>query len=206
MPVITDIKKQKKSDQRFSIFVNDKYAFGLGDLELSGSSLRIGMELSDSEIGEWKERTEANRAYFQGLFFLSFRLRSIYEIRKYLKKKDWDGEIIELTIERLSLEGQLDDLIFARAWIQTRQLQRSRSKSHLRSELMIKRIDRDLINEALSELTETGEDDALDRLIEKMRRQSRYSDDKKLSEYLGRQGFKYGDIKKALARSIEIQD
>lgn len=206
MPVITDIKKQKKSDQRFSIFVDDKYAFGLGDLELSGSSLRIGAELSDSEIGEWKERTEANRAYFQVLFFLSFRLRSIYEIREYLKKKDWDGEIIDLTTERLTQEGLLDDLIFARAWIQTRQLQRSRSKSHLRSELMLKRIDRDLIDEALSELAETGEDDALDRLIEKMRRQSRYSDDKKLSEYLGRQGFKYGDIKKALARSIEIQD
>jgi regulatory protein len=137
---------------------------------------------------------------------LSFRLRSVFEIREYLKKKDWDSEVIILTIERLSQEGQLDDLVFARAWIQTRQLQRSRSKSHLRSELMLKRIDRDLIDEALSELEEDGEDAALDRLIEKMRRQSRYLDDKKLAEYLGRQGFKYGDIKKALARSNDIDD
>jgi regulatory protein len=206
MPVITDIKKQKKSDQRFSIFIDDTFSFGLGDLELSASSLRIGTVLSDTEVTEWKEKTEANRAYFQGLFFLSFRLRSVFEIREYLKKKDWDSEVIILTIERLSQEGQLDDLVFARAWIQTRQLQRSRSKSHLRSELMLKRIDRDLIDEALSELEEDGEDAALDRLIEKMRRQSRYLDDKKLAEYLGRQGFKYGDIKKALARSNDIDD
>ncbi|MEO7617744.1 MAG: RecX family transcriptional regulator [Candidatus Saccharibacteria bacterium] len=205
MPVITDIRKQKKSDQRFSIFIDDTYSFGLGDLELSASSLRIGTNLSEAEVSEWKEKTEANRAYFQGLFFLSFRLRSVFEIREYLKKKDWDSEVIELTIERLSQEGQLDDLVFARAWIQTRQLQRSRSKSHLRSELMLKRIDRDLIDEALSELDEEGEDAALDRLIEKMRRQSRYSDDKKLAEYLGRQGFKYGDIKKALARSFDTE-
>lgn len=204
MPVITDIKKQKKSDQRYSIFVDDKYAFGLGDLELSASSLRIGSVLSDAEITEWKERTEANRAYFQGLFFLSFRLRSVYEMREYLKKKDWDSEVIELIIQRLTDEGHLDDLVFARAWIQTRQLQRSRSKSHLRSELMIKRIDRDLIDEALSEIAEDGEEDALDRLIVKMRRQSRYSDEKKLAEYLGRQGFKYSDIKKALARSNNL--
>lgn len=204
MPVITDIKKQKKSDQRYSIFVDDKYAFGLGDLELSASSLRIGSVLSDAEITEWKERTEANRAYFQGLFFLSFRLRSVYEMREYLKKKDWDSEVIELIIQRLTDEGHLDDLVFARAWIQTRQLQRSRSKSHLRSELMIKRIDRDLIDEALSEIAEDGEEDALDRLIVKMRRQSRYSDEKKLAEYLGRQGFKYSDIKKALARSNDL--
>ena len=204
MPVITDIKKQKKSDQRFSIFIDDKYSFGLGDLELSASSLRIGTVLSDAEITEWKERTEANRAYFQGLFFLSFRLRSIFEMREYLKKKEWDAEVIDIIIERLSSEGQLDDLVFARAWIQTRQLQRSRSKSHLRSELMIKRIDRYLIDEALSDFGEDGEDDALDRLIVKMRRQSRYTDDKKLAEYLGRQGFKYADIKKALARSDDL--
>lgn len=206
MPVITDIKKQKKSDQRYSIFVDDKYAFGLGDLELSASSLRIGTVLSDAEITEWKERTEANRAYFQGLFFLSFRLRSVFEMREYLKKKDWDAEVIDLIIERLTEESQLDDLVFARAWIQTRQLQRSRSKSHLRSELMLKRIDRGLIDEALSEISEDGESDAIDKLIAKMRRQSRYSDNKKLSEYLGRQGFKYADIKKALARSDETLD
>ncbi len=203
MPVITDIKKQKKSDQRYSIFVDDKYAFGLGDLELSASSLRIGSELSDLEIAEWKERTEANRAYFQGLFFLSFRLRSVYEIREYLKRKDWDGEVIVLTISRLLDEGHLDDLAFAKAWIQTRQLQRSRSKSHLRSELMMKRIDRELIDMALNETGEDSEADSIDRMIAKLRRQSRYQDAKKITEYLGRQGFRYSDIKSALERSNE---
>lgn len=206
MPVITDIRKQKKSDQRYSVFIDDSFAFGVGDLELSASSLRVGFELTESEVTEWKEKTEANRAYFHGLFFLSFRLRSIFEMREYLKKKDWDDEVIDLTVERLSEEGHLDDLIFARAWIQTRQLQRSRSKSHLRNELMMKRIHRDTIDEALTESAEDGEDAALGRLIEKMRRQSRYSNDKKMVEYLGRQGFKYADIKKALARSNEIQN
>src|SRR6476469_2429456 len=120
MPVVTDIRKQKKSDQRFSVFIDDKFAFGVGDLELSASTLRVGAELSDVELAEWIERTESNRAYFQGLFFLSFRLRSVYEIREYLKRKDWEPEVIESTIARLSDEGQLDDLVFAKAWIQTR--------------------------------------------------------------------------------------
>ncbi len=143
MPVITDIKKQKKSDQRFSVYIDDSFAFGVGDLELSASSLRVGAELSIEEVAEWKERTEANRAYFQGLFFLSFRLRSVYEMREYLKRKDWDAVVIDLTVSRLADEGHLDDLGFAKAWIQTRQLQRSRSKSHLRSELMMKQADFD---------------------------------------------------------------
>jgi regulatory protein len=201
MPVITDIKKQKKSDQRFSVYIDDKFAFGVGDLELSASTLRVGAELSEAEVAEWVERTESNRAYFQGLFFLSFRQRSVYEMQEYLRRKDWDATVIKSTIARLTDEGHLNDLAFAKAWIQTRQLQRSRSKSHLRSELMLKRIDRDLIDEALEEVAEVGEGEALDRLIHKMRRQSRYSDEKKLMEYLGRQGFKYSDIKKALARS-----
>jgi regulatory protein len=203
MPVITDIKKQKKSDQRFSVFIDDTFAFGVGDLELSASSLRVGAELSEEEVSEWKSRTEANRAYFQGLFFLSFRLRSVYEMREYLKRKDWDSEVIDLIIDRLSDEGHLDDLAFAKAWIQTRQLQRSRSKSHLRSELMMKRIDRVLIDEALSEIGEDSEADSIDRMIAKLRRQSRYQDSKKITEYLGRQGFKYSDIKKALSRLDE---
>lgn len=206
MPVITDIRKQKKSDQRFSVYIDDTFAFGVGDLELSASSLRVGAELSQAEVAEWKERTEANRAYFQGLFFLSFRLRSVYEMREYLKRKDWDVDVVDLTVSRLAEEGHLDDLVFARAWIQTRQLQRSRSKSHLRSELMTKRIDRDLIDEALSETGEDSESESIDRMIAKLRRQSRYQGPKKITEYLGRQGFRYSDIKKALARSDETKD
>lgn len=202
MPVVTDIRKQKRSDQRFSVYIDDVFAFGVDDLELSASTLRVGAELSEAEVAEWKERTESARAYFQGLFFLSFRLRSVYEMREYLKRKDWEDDVIVSTIARLMDEGQLDDLAFAKAWIQTRQLQRSRSKSHLRSELMLKRIDKDVIDMALAELPDDGEGEALDRLVEKMRRQSRFSDDRKLTEYLGRQGFKYGDIKKALARSL----
>jgi SOS response regulatory protein OraA/RecX len=40
-------------------------------------------------------------------------------------------------------------------------------------------------------------------MIAKLRRQSRYQDSKKITEYLGRQGFKYSDIKKALSRLDE---
>ncbi len=52
---------------------------------------------------------------------------------------------------------------------------------------------------AALEADETDEFDVLLQEVEKKRRQSRYSDDLKLMQYLARQGYRYDDIKRALA-------
>src|SRR5207245_3733744 len=117
MPVITDIKQQKKTATRYSIYLDTKYAFSLSDLDLSTSGLRVGHSLSTQELEDWQQRSEEGRAYFQALGFLSYRLRSLREIKDYLARKGYDVDLIDPVIQRLTDQGLLDDAAFAAGWI-----------------------------------------------------------------------------------------
>jgi regulatory protein len=192
---ITQIKQQVKRRDRYSIYVEGKYLFSLGEAELIRSGLRANQELSREELNKLKDTAVLDKAYDRALNYVAVRMRSEYEIRDYLKRKDYDSEIIELILNRLSNVGFVDDARFAKAWVENRRLLKSTSKRRLKQELRQKRIAEDLINEVL-EADDTDEREVLRELVE--RKKSRYPDKLKLMQYLGRQGFSYDDIKSVL--------
>ncbi len=205
MPKITDIKQQKRSSERFSLYIDGRYSFSLGDLELSNSGLRIGQELTGEEVERWQSQALEAKAYNATLGQLSYRRRSRRELADYLKRKGYDEDISASVMRRLEDVGLLDDAAFAAAWIADRQLLRPRSRRILQVELMKKGIDRDIITDALSRVSEDSQLDALTDLIERKRRQSSYADPQKLMAFLARQGYGYDQIKKALMRLDEIR-
>lgn len=195
MPVITDITKQKKRENRYSIFVDGTYVFSLEELELSGSGLRVGQELSSQEIEDWQQRSESGKAYNAALRYLGYRQRSEMELRRYLKDKDYEA-VADETIERLLELGLVDDLALARTWIGDRLRLKPRSRRGLSAELRQKGIAADVIEVALAELEPQDELEALRGLIQKKRH--RYASDDKLIAYLMTQGYSYGLIKEAI--------
>lgn len=204
MPRITDIKQQQRSSERFSVYVDGRYSFSLGDLALSNSGLHIGQELTGDEVERWQSHALEAKAYNAAIGQLSYRRRSRREIFDYLRRKEYEEVISLSVIRRLEDLGLIDDAAFAAAWIADRQLLRPRSRRTLQVELMKKGIERDIIADALSLVSEDSQLDALTDLIERKRRQSAYTDPKKLMAFLARQGYGYDQIKKALARLDEI--
>lgn len=200
MPVISDIKRQKRHSERFSIYVDGSYSFSLGDLALSNSGLRAGQDLPVQEVEQWQSQALEAKAYHAALGQLSYRRRSRREIVDYLLRKDFDEDIADVVLLRLESLGLVDDTAFAAAWIADRQLLRPRSKRVLFGELRQKGIATEIINDSLEVIDESAEIDALTDLIERKRRQSSFADPQKLMGYLARQGYAYDRIKKALAR------
>lgn len=194
---ITDIKQQVKRAGRYSIFIDGKYSFSLSENELLNIGLRINQEYTKEEFEKLKQTAVLDKAYMRCLDLLARRARSDWEIRDYLKRKDYDGEVSKKTIERLSKAGYIDDEKFANSWVESRRLLKSTSKRKLKMELKQKRIDEQTIDKVL-EQDETDEKQVLKDLIEKKRGQSRYQDEQKLIAYLMRQGFNYQDIKDVL--------
>jgi regulatory protein len=195
---VTDIKQQVKREGRYSIFIDGKFSFGLSELALMNSSLRIGKELTAAELDELKDTARHDKAYSQCLGLVARRPRSEWEIRDYLKRKEYDPEFIEQTVQRLQDGGWLNDLDFARRWVESRRLLKSTSKRRLQQELKAKRVADDTIQQVLSE-DETDEKAMLAKLVARKRKQSRYQDDQKLMAYLMRQGYNYGDVKDVLS-------
>jgi regulatory protein len=162
------------------------------------SGLRIGRELTTAELDELKDTAKQDKAYNQTLGLISRRPRSEWEIRDYLKRKEYDPELIDQTVARLRKGSWLDDLDFARRWVENRRLLKSTSKRRLQQELKLKRVADDIIKQVLDE-DETDEKAVLAELIKRKRQQSRYQDQQKLMAYLMRQGYNYGDVKEVLS-------
>lgn len=125
------------------------------------------------------------------------RPRSRWELEEYLRRKDSPDPLSQQILNKLSENGYVDDLAFARLWVENRRLLRPTSRRRLIQELRQKRVSQEVIDQVLTE-DMTDERQELRLLVEKKRRQTKYQDDLKLMQFLARQGFSYGDIKEVL--------
>lgn len=194
---VTAIKKQIKSAGRYSIYIDDKFSFGLSEMGLINSGIRIGLELNETQIENYKSDSDIDKIYTRMLDLVMRRPRSEWELRNYLKRKQQSQENIEKLLNMLSNNGFVNDYDFARRWVESRRLLKSSSKRKLQLELKQKRISDDIISQVLAE-DETDEFEVLTQLVQKKRGQTRYQDNTKLMQYLARQGFRYDDITQAL--------
>lgn len=196
---ITSIKQQAGQKNRFSVFVDGKYEFSLGESALLESKIAGGEEVSVGRLRELKKLSEDDKIYHQALKYIALRPRSEWEIKFYLeKKKKASPALTESILNKLSVVGMIDDEKFAKAFVNDRRLLRPASRRKLITELRKKHISNEIIGKAIGSEHE-DEQAALRAVIEKARRQTKYQDDQKLMQYLARQGFSYGDIKDALS-------
>lgn len=195
---ITSIKQQAKRADRYSIFVDEKYAFSLSEAALLESQLVSGQELSPQQLKEFKKLSADDKLYHQAWRYIALRPRSRYEMETYLRRKQADPPLVEQIISKFTAIELLHDAKFAQAFINNRRLLKPTSRRKLQAELRKKGIEDSLIQEALGHEA-SDEQAALREVIERKRRQTKYQDSEKLLAYLARQGFSYDDIKHALA-------
>ena len=95
-----------------------------------------------------------------GLRFLEARSRSVEEVRRRLADAGYRPELIAVTLERLAAMGLLDDELFARGWIESRDRARPRGEMALRRELSQRGVGRTEITDALTERREQAQANA----------------------------------------------
>lgn len=191
---ITNIKRQVKRPDRCSVFIDGEYSFALSEEELLNQGLKAGMDINEKQLAELKGQAVIDKGIYRILTLISRRPRSKWEIEDYLRRKSYKPEEVEKIVDSLDGKGQINDLEFARRWVENRRLLKATSKRKLQLELRQKRVEDDIIRQVLDE-DDTDEQTVLRELIKKKRQQSRYKDEQKLTAYLARQGFNYEDIK-----------
>ena len=191
--MITDIEPQKKDKKRVSIYLDGKFSFGLsGNL---ATSLKIGQELSDEKISQLLNEDQFEKATQKALHFISYRPRSILEVRKKLKAKEIPYTIIEKVIEKLENNSLLSDEVFAKEWINDRNDFHPRSRLALRMELKVKGIPEEIIESSLENLDEDNlAYKAAKKYSNRLKKLELPLFRKKLSSFLARKGFAYSII------------
>ncbi len=82
---VTKIEQQAKTKGRYSVFIDDKFAFGISELGLINVGLKIGQELSEDEVEQLKNEAKLDKLFNQVLALIMRRPRSQWEIENYLK-------------------------------------------------------------------------------------------------------------------------
>lgn len=209
---ITSITQQAKNPNRANISVDGKYLFSLDIFQVSNLGIKIGNEYSEAELDNLQNESSFGKLYTRSLEYCLMRPRSLKEMRDYLRKKtlitkykNRKGElkerqgvsqgIVDRVLERLQEKGYVDDEKFANWWVENRHLKKGISHRKLQGELMLKGVDKKIIDKVLANSARDETDD-LKKVIDK--KIGKYSDEKKLIQYLMRQGFRYDDIINAL--------
>ncbi len=210
---VTSVERQKKNPKRFNIFLDGVFAFGADADTVVNFRLIEGKEVDSESLQKVLMETEVgvlmDRMY--GLF--GRRARSEQEIRNYLRelsfkrkikdKEEISGVVVESLIERLKQKGLLNDEEFAKSWVQARQKNKFKGKNAIKAELYQKGIDRDMINEVISDQTsDINEKDlatqALEKKMKSWKNLAEVDLKKKAYEFLMRRGFDYEVIKEVV--------
>jgi len=191
MPSISAIESQQKDPQRVNIYLDGKFAFGLA--LITAGWLKVGQELSEEKIASLQAEDANEMAYQKALHYLSYRPRSLMEVRQNLLKRNIPATIVEATLKRLEAARLVNDQEFARAWIENRNTFRPRSRMALRAELRRKGISDEVAEPVLEEEVD---DQALAfaaarKYAPRLRDLTWFEFRQKLSGFLARRGFSY---------------
>lgn len=201
---LTRIVQQEKRKDRYSVFVDGKYSFSLSESALLDSQLAVGQEMDAGDLKHWKQESADDKILGSALRYAAMRLRSVWEMEQYLRRKSASPALVERILNKLSNINLLNDEAFAQAWVANRRLLRPTSKRKLQHELQAKHVSQEVINITLAEDEIADERDALREVIAKKRNLPKYkAEPLKLMQYLARQGFSYSDIKDLLGELEE---
>jgi len=198
---ITAIRQQERLKGRYTIYVDEKYAFSLSVDALLDQRLHTGQEIDEAGLKLYEKLSADDKAYRLSLAYVARRMRSQWELAEYLRRKGYESELGQQILQKLEGLGLVDDAKFAEAWVRNRRMLKPISKRRITQELRQKHLTGDVIGQALA--ADTADDQTvLHKLIAHKRRQATYQDDLKLMQYLARQGFDYDDIKSALQAEV----
>lgn len=202
MPTITRLVQGKKNPNRVNLYLDDVFTFALSIDEVARHNLKKGLELSDEQITRLKDTDRTEHLYAKLLNFLSYRPRTVKEVRDRLYKyevKELDKQ--NILIDKLQSKGYLDDLAFARWFIASRNAHRPRSPRLLAQELKSKGLSEGIIESVIGEARD--ERDTITLLLTKKLGSPRHLDletRQKIFGFLARQGFSWDKIKEVVKK------
>jgi len=199
---VTAIKAQKRNKDRVNIYLDGEYSFSVK--MIVAASLQRGDYLADEEIKELQMQDAFQKAYDRALNYLAYRPRSSAEVSRYLAGRRVPSQVGEEVLQRLSAAGLLDDLAFARYWVENRETFRPRGRRLLRQELRQKGVDDELIAEALGEVDE--EESAYQAALRQARKYAGLDDGlfrQRMHNFLRRRGFSYEVVRETISRLLQ---
>ena len=201
--IITQIQLQEKRKDRFSIFLDTEFAFGLHQDVLLKSGIAKGDALSEEEIEAILELEERRSAKEKAFRLLAVRPRSKKELNDRLKRAGFSQNDIDWVLNDLVRLKLVNDSEFAVLFARNRMATKPCGRFLLQKELQQKGIADSDIARAISAAYEEQKEYDIARQIaaQNKKKQIRLNEDKarkRVADFLMRRGFSWDIVTQIL--------
>ena len=200
MPTITAIEKQKRRP-RADIHLDGAYALSISLDLVFERGLMVGAALDHGDRRALEAEDQRRGAIASALRSLAMQPRSEKDLRERLSRRGFRRDAVDAAITRVRELGYLDDAVFARQYIESRQRATPRSRRALAFELGRKGVDRELASESVADLSDAeAAYDAAQRRLRALGSLDRQTFTRRLATFLASRGFGYGVARAAIDR------
>lgn len=116
---ISSIEVQAKNKERYNIYIDQAFVFGVSEATLVRFALHKGQDLTTEDVKSIYQSERESSAYNLAVRFLSYRLRSKKEVRDQLKSAEVSADLIETTLSRLEDLTLIDDRVYGQSYTRT---------------------------------------------------------------------------------------
>ena len=201
--IITSIEQQKNSDERFSVFIDGEFAFGISFFDMYNLGLKVGDVISEERMREIEEVTDTEKCKRYAELLVSRKMYTKKELCDKMKLKGFSATAISGTMSVLEEYGYINDRAYAEIFC--REYSKKYGEHHIRYTLKQKGISAELIDEFCDGMDNR---DTLTALIRK--KLTSANPDRKEKDRIIRmfaaKGFSYDDIKSSLELLTEESD
>ena len=149
---IVKIKRSKKKSDRFIIYLNNKSVLRVSEDAFVINPLKVGDLLSESDIKELDDKMNLHEAKDAAYRLLSYRMRSVSELRNRLAQKGYSELEIENVVKHLIELNYLNDEDFGKAFVREKVKNKKIGPVALRSELAKHKLTNDLLNKLIDDI------------------------------------------------------
>lgn len=148
--IVTALDPQARRPDRWNLWLDGTFAFGLEGGVVVAEGLFVGQELAPGDVERLRHAAEEQDLLAAALRFLAPRPRSRTEVRRRLlrphpTRPTPDAAAVERVLSRLAASGALDDRDFADFWVENRERFSPRSARALSVELRQRGVDRETV-------------------------------------------------------------
>ena len=167
MIVIKIIKYKKENNGKYKLLLEDGSTIDTYEDVILKNNLLYKKDIDDSLYDIIMNDNVYEEAYSKSINYIGIRLRSINEMKVYLKSKKYSEEVINIIIERLIKNNLLNDTIFTQAFINDKLNFTTMGPYKIELELKKHNIDNNIISKCISTIDEDIIYEKINKLITK---------------------------------------
>lgn len=208
MGKITDIVEQKKNKNRFNIYIDEVFAFGVSGELIYKEHLKKGLIVDEEKLRKIAHEENKLKCRESALRIIERSYKTEKEIKNKLLEKGYGIEEVNESVNFLKEYKFIDDRNYVKLFIKDRL--RNQGKQKIKYSLKLKGISDEIIDEEISNLDREKEKEVALELASKKyttiikRESDKYKVREKLTRYLMGRGYDYQVAKDAVMSVLNI--